>query len=428
MTGQEKHNARADVLVAVLIAVLWFCLTLPSFWNTWPPDLSAMYFAGHFYNTGNLDGVYAAPTGFFGPDFPATWSDYMTALGASEEVVFPFVYPPIWAALVAPFTAWVPPYAFFNTILVFHLALIAASTFLTYRIARPALPLAVWVGVSCVLLLFSQISTSAIFHNQAQIFVAFLTILSVERLLAGRSFQAGAVLALAASLKLSPIFLCLIFILEKDWRALAATLIVGGALGLMSLGVAGFDLHTVFVARLAEISSQIAVMKVNYNLEALLAELSTLVGLIEAKTDVNGAILDYAIGEPLWVTILVWASLVAGAYAVIVRTQNLRQGKRVLLRLNGLLIVLTLCAPLGWTHHYLATLLLLPSLLVLQSALAAFLGMGVFAVSTSVWAFITLTDIAVPVHINVLVGVSAIILLLALFMLAPSRTPVVDQR
>lgn len=417
MAEPIKLDDRTDKLVSVLIAVCWVVMTLVDFWNNWPPDFAAMYFAGHFYAIGNFADVYAAPVGFFGPDVPQSWLDLASQLSKDDSLVFPFVYPPIWAFLAAPLTQIMGPYTFFNLFLTLQTVMTATTVFLVWNMVRPRMPMAVWAVFSFALLWFSLIATSAFVHNQFQITVAFLTILCFERYLAGKSVQSGAILALAAAIKLSPAALFLIFLVERDKQAMLSFVVIGGALAMVSVVITGIDLHLVFLERLREISSVIAVMKVNYNLEVFLFEGAAL--LTGQRIDPSPMIQDQVVAEPVWITITVRFALVIGIIVVFLRSRHLDRYQRVLLRQVGLLLLVTLCAPLAWTHHYLAPLLLMPALYAFYSFAKATSLIFVIGVVTNVQMFVMLSDLSTLVHVQVLASVIAFLGLWTAFVFAP---------
>lgn len=418
MIAVQKLDARAEWKISIILALGWLAITLSVFWNTWPPDFSASYFAGHFYAVGNYDGVYAAPTGFFGEDFPPLWREFATELGEPKAAIYPFVYPPIWAALAAPLTQIMGPYTFFNIFLVMHLAMVATAVFLVYRMVKPKVSLILWTAASLALIWFSVITVSAFIHNQFQITVAFLTILAFERMISGKSTQAGAALAVAAAIKLSPAALFLIFIVEKDRRAMMSFVCVGGALGLASLAIAGIDLHLVFLERLKEISEIVAVMKVNYNLEAFLINIASLMDLV--WIDTVPTVRDQVVPEPLWLTIVVRAGLVIAAIFVLRRTRHMERTDRIVLRFVGLLLVFTICAPLAWTHHYLVPLLMVPAMIRYYSLpVTALVWLGTL-LATSVTAYGLLADRSTEVHLQVMLSVATFGAIFLLFMLAPA--------
>ena len=198
-----QANAQRTVVAAALLLVL--CAWAVGFmWDRHPADLSALYLARHMVASGQADLVYAAPKGFFGA-VPPDWGPALAALGLAGEEVLAYVYPPLWAVLLAPVTEALSPAAFFRAAAVLEMALLAASVLLAWRLARGwAMPLWGWLMLSAALLAGSAISFQAVTQLQPQIVVVFLVLLAFERDAEERPVQAGAVLALAAALKLAP--------------------------------------------------------------------------------------------------------------------------------------------------------------------------------------------------------------------------------
>lgn len=421
MASSFGLSDRADRRLAFLIAIGWLALTLPFFWNSWPPDLSAMFIAGHFYATGIPEGVYAAPPGFFGTERPQLWIDFATSIGQEEATLYPYVYPPIWAAITAPLTQWLAPFAYFNLFLTVQLLMTAAAVFLVHRMVRPGLSQTIWAAICFALLWFSLISTSAFVHNQFQITVTFFIILAFERYAAGRSVAAGLALAVAATIKITPALLVLIFLLDRDWRAIAAFTVLGAIVTGASVMLAGVQLHLDFVDRLQQITQVVAVMKVNHNLEAYLFQLDALI--TGNRIDPRPMIRDQVAPEPLWITIVVRLTLLAGIVLVIWRTRALAPVQRIPARLIGLLLVSTLCAPLGWTHHYLPILLLLPMLFVFYPVHQAAAVIFAFGVVSNVQVFIILSRLSTVVHWHVIAGVTTMLAVFLLVVVAPRQHP-----
>ena len=59
------HNRLSDFGPFVVLGFYALVLIL-GHWSIWAQDLSAIYYAGHMYATGQFDLIYAAPDGFFG--------------------------------------------------------------------------------------------------------------------------------------------------------------------------------------------------------------------------------------------------------------------------------------------------------------------------------------------------------------------------
>jgi len=355
---------RETHLGAALLA-FWAGLAAAHFMNGWAPDLSALYFAARFFGQGALDQVYASPAAFFGPDLPAAWLAEAAALGRPEAALVAYIYPPLWAALAAPLATALGPLAFFNLIWGVQIAMMTASVWLAWRLARPGiwpgLGFAPWAAVSVALLATSMIAYQALFQNQVQITVAFLILLAFERLSAGRSTAAGIALGLAAALKLTPILLIALFLVERDRRASLAALATAGGLAALSLVLAGPDLHKTYLDQLALVSAKLSIWDYNYALRALLWQTGEIVaGRPLPPAEIGTQTL---VTPPAWIDIAAPAILAAGALGAWWTTRALPRPARLARRLAVATILVPLCSPLAWAHQFLAVVFLMPLLI-----------------------------------------------------------------
>jgi len=358
MTNLSRLEDRADLQISIVLLASWVAILVSANWGNWPPDLSALYMAGHFWSTGQYDLIYASPEKFFGVGVQS-WADELTRLGYPDEVFFPYIYPPLWAALASPLAQALSPPAFFNLFYVIHISMIAASIFLTYRLIKPPVPLALWCVVSCFLAYLSMLSSTALFHNQLQITVTFLIILSLER------YGASAM------------------------------------------------------------SEQVVIMRVNWNLESFLFQVSSLitgVPLIDpAKlpAELLASPLDHTQPEPFWITIFTKVVLIAAIALVLFRTHGLNRLDRLRLRPIGLLLAMTMCAPLGWSHHYLPVLMLLPVILTFVAPLRAIALLLAFASVTSIGVFELVHLQNTQIHFNAMFNTAILMATFALFFARP---------
>jgi hypothetical protein len=359
--GKRSLSPQLGIVLSILLLSVWAILAIWQEWNIWPQDLSAVYIAGHFLETGQTALIYQAPEGFFGG--PAdSWLPVIETLGGPDVVSYPFVYPPLWAALVAPITDSVDVLAFSNAISIAQYFFLAGSVLLAARLFRPAtMPLYLWCVIGAMILQFSIPVYVAVGHNQPTITMVFLILLSFERLAAGRPIWAGVALAVAAALKLTPAVFVLIFLLERQYRALAAFAVAGAALGVLSLALAGIDLHFAYLDALGLVKETALLSAVNISLKPALIALGAEFGL--------GAALDHAEHGivlrdlPFWLgpslSFTAFAIIATGFVALRRWPADLARAMAILL----LSIVLPLFGPLGWQHYYILPALLLPGLI-----------------------------------------------------------------
>ena len=372
-------NSLTLVAFAALGALWWFAIGLMT--NTFPPDLSALYMAGHFYAEGSFDLIYAAPEGFFGGPPPA-WEADIRELGWQDLDVVPYVYPPLWAAILAVLVSLVSPSTFFNLAAVLQITLIAGSVILAWRIARPfAIPLWAWIMLSVVLLASSIISFTAVYHLQPQITVVFLILLTFERYGAKHFATAGALLALAAMLKLAPAGLVLIFLIDRNWRAISSFAAVLGAMIAVSLFVTGIEMHQEFLGSVSAASSGLFLTSITYSVEPFLHFMAGLLDHVPAMDPMQRNIRIET--KSIWVGILSKILFLVALIWMLHRTSDLPDKPRLLARLIGLSTLLNLFGPLGWAHYYLLQLMLLPALVGLMRMQTGFFFVGLVAVLTS---------------------------------------------
>ncbi len=276
MTGVPPAQ---DLRRAVGVLVLWTLYAIWRQWGHWPDDLSALYIAGHLWQTGQSELIYAAPPGFFG-GHAASWDPVMADLGIAGKVTFPYVYPPLWAALLGPVTGLMGPQAFANAVLLIQMPMLAASVLMAARLMRPAtMPMLTWALIGIVILLTSSQSYIALWHNQPTITVGFLVLLCFTCLDADRPIAAGTALALAAAIKLTPAALVLILLLDRQYRATLSFALFGAALGLLSLALTGTALHGTFLDSLGLIREGALISAVNVSLLPALMSLGAALGL-----------------------------------------------------------------------------------------------------------------------------------------------------
>ena len=170
----ETSTLSIRLISALLLLAATFAMALAWKWTSFPPDLSALYMAAHFYAEGEYGLIYASPDMFFDAT-PPVWEPHLAELGIAGEDALPYVYPPIWAAIFAPLTTVLPPTAFFQIVGSVLMAAMAGSVYVAWRLARSfAVPLWAWVMISAGLLATSLISFIAVMHLQIQILVIFL--------------------------------------------------------------------------------------------------------------------------------------------------------------------------------------------------------------------------------------------------------------
>lgn len=378
--------ARQNTISLILIA-LWTAALAVQLTGGWGSDLAALYLAGHFYASGQDGLVYALSQGVFSQT-PEAWLPTLDAMGAHGESAFPYIYPPIWAILIAPLTKFLSFQQFFDLFGLIHAAALGAAMLLARRIltALPnALPPLILTGVLLIGALLTYPVATAVFFNQPTAITTALTLFALERLLNDRPSQAGIALALAAAIKLTPAAFVLVFILDRNWRAVIAFTVTLTVIAALNIIIAP-DLSRSFVAALPQLSEHTTLTRINTSLLPALFMIGSWTGLLPQVPQNATGILLGPNGVP-FPPILAVIPKIAAVIALVAGYLALRHtADQRGIRLAGatllISIIVPLFGPLGWQHYYIVPLFLLPMLAPALPTRAAILIFGGFILAT----------------------------------------------
>ncbi|WP_187393079.1 glycosyltransferase family 87 protein [Maritimibacter fusiformis] len=394
-------------IVALASVGLWLFLR-----GTWSVDLTAIYFAAHFIGQGDPDLVYLPGANIRVVDPPAAWAALAASQGNPDGKLTPYLYPPLWAALLAPVVERVSAQGFFDAVNALNIAALAGTIWLSFRlIGSSRIGFGTWAALSLALGVGSGFGFFGLWLGQPQIIVSFVTLLAFVLLAGRRDLGAGAVLALAAAMKLGPALLVVIFVMERRWRALAAFVVVGGALAAASVLMAGWPMHQAFLAKLAALDDSVMISRTSAGLEMMLYQ----IGAVIDGTAYWSVPLPVLEPEPVWIGWVMRLVLIAGAVAIWGMTRTLRKRPRIWARLFAMLLLAVVTNPLPWLHYLILPALMLPGLVVFLTpartvtvalAVAAVLSLPLFLWMARVPA---LTFPQAGLHLAVALGLLALV-------------------
>ena len=375
---QTTQAQQRDLIIALAVIGFSAFLAYATFTPLWPPDLSALYFAAWFYADGQLAQVYAAPPNFFSDIEAPAWRALAIELGHPEADILPYLYPPLWTLLLAPLAKALPPFAFFKLVFVVNIAALGASILLARRIMSPTkLPATLWALLCIALLAYSTIGITTLYHNQPQIFVSFLIIFSIERLRAGATVSAGLLLAFAAALKVTPLLFVLLFVAERQWRAIGTMIAALIAFGLVSWAAVPTELQTAFFERLAQVQSVLPMMHINFSLQSLLGWFFAAGQMPEIFIHEDVLVWQKA----SWISPAGMLIMLAGMAWTWWVTRGLNIADRYRIGVPALFVLINLCGPLSWAHYFVPLMLLLPGFATLFKAPTAVALVAAFALA-----------------------------------------------
>ena len=345
--GLKRHMAGAILLLAA-----WAVWTAVRYWNSYAIDLAAIYIAGHFASVGDVAMIYGGETARFAVGNVPQWRGVLESHGITGQSGSHYVYPPLWSFVVAPFAAATDPIAFFNAGRILLIASLAGSVLVVWRLMKVPLSPFLFALIAITFIETTIPAAAALSLGQPQLLVIFLILLAFERYASGREVTAGALLGLAAAIKVTPILLALIFVADKRWRAVGAAAGISAGLALLSIAIAGFEPHLVFMSGVSWMESLMPVVGLNLTFETVMHDFFVPFVPCEPCSDPRMGV------DTAWVALasklLLAASLVAALWA----TATLPTADRIRVRLMLISTAALFFGPLAWMHYYTLTMLL----------------------------------------------------------------------
>ena len=252
------------------------------------------------------------------------------------------------------------PHEFFNAACAVEIGLLVWSVCLAHRLWGRDISFTRWSIVSTALLATSIPVLQALSQAQPQIIVTFLILLGFERVARGRPIAGGTALALAASIKLTPVLLVVILIAGGDRRAAVAFAVAGAALAGASLMLAGWPLHLTFLEQLGLAAQQLPLFEFSYSAQAAVYQLAIYVREAGDVSFGNHSLV--LLSPPRWFGLAVLLVLIGAIVLVLSRTSALPADRARAQRLVAIYTLTALAMPIAWSHHFLLPLLALPVL------------------------------------------------------------------
>jgi len=324
-------------------------------------DLYATWVAAEFMEMGRVDQVYPPAGAMFDMTTPSDWWAHVAQTNDRARI-FPYLYPPVWVWLVSHLTPVLTFETFDMIFLVIHQAALFGSIVLATRLCdlsgKPQLAV---IGVTYTALTLTLPMALGLAENQPQILVSFLIVFAFERAHFGRMRTAGALLALAAAIKLYPVLFVVIFLGRRQWSALGSFAVVGGALGLMSIVLVGWALHADYLELIKTLGRSVVLTNFSLSIDAYLAATvfaNDLTPVHHARNIDPTASWAALAKTPAWVM----ASLMANVAALAAVMWLAARSRRDALVLPFAATVLALLSPLSWAYTYMTAFVFLGAL------------------------------------------------------------------
>lgn len=310
-------------------------------WSGDGADLASLFVAARLMAAGHPEHIYASDPGYMDIISNAVWIAAAEAGGYTSIRHYIYLYPPLWAAALAPIACRMD-FATFHAIVVpaalasIAITLVAAAATWNRTFLRP-LPL--------ILLLAAVFASWPMYRTttlgQVQPLVALLVVTAMIASQRGRPAFAGCALALAASVKLVPALLALYWLFSGRRTAALWFAGTGAALAVASVVLAGWPAHATFLERLREVGLGYSGLPENQAVIAWIGEILTPMPV--------GFITGRIWPVPGWVRGVVLAAAAAAVIAIC-RVAP-RDDKSDALAMSALFLIAMIASPIAWFHY-----------------------------------------------------------------------------
>lgn len=346
------HGSRSGYWSSGGNRLLWLALALPAGWFLGPGFLADLhppadritdFFQEWASARSYLDGL---------PIYGRQQEAAQRYLGVSPVNDRDFVevngHPPSAVLLALPFGLLPYPQAFLAWTLL-SLAAFAGSAWLVVRLL--AIPLSPWALLpTLTLLLACHPFRQQMSQGQPNLFLLLLLTGAWAADRSERPRLAGALVGIAAAIKLFPAFILLYFVLRREWRALTAALLTLAGLTLLTAAILGSESFTTFAT---DVVPRVRAWRSNWNNASLPGLWSKLFDPGTKGSHVQPVRLDPALAQlgtalSCMVLLAAWAAGVREATTLAGRDRAFAAS----------VLAMLLVAPVTWEHYF--VLLLVP--------------------------------------------------------------------
>ncbi len=261
---------RKNELLILGVLFLFAMLTAVRHLGSLGSDLSSSYCACSLLASGQPDHIYDRDPRNYDEVNTPVWTQVGLAAGLyHEKQIHPYVQTPLWAWSLQPLCTHMKFPAFNIIFLCFVSFCLSATIWLVARIWVPRLYHPGWIALVCAALYVSEAYKYAMVLTQTHIIFTLLTLLALVCARREHAVWAGALLALAAAVKITPGFLLLYWLVNRQWRASISFLGFSAALAAASVLTTGLALNLAFLHNLSQISNILLVAWNNQSLAGL---------------------------------------------------------------------------------------------------------------------------------------------------------------
>jgi len=361
-------SARAERWWLALVWTGFVCLSVSVAWKQPGWDLRGEYVAARLIASGHVSALYDQANTDAAKQQNSAWSTAALAGGITDRVVVSYIKTPLWAWLMSPLAAAMDFDNFKRLFAALSAVATASMVFMAARAWAPRLAAPAWQAGLLGGLFLSVPHLAALALGQTHVLFIFLVVCACIAALHRRPLSAGALLAVAATVKITPVWVAVSWVVAGRARAAVSFAVCLCLLLALTVAENGWAIFATFLQTLQRFGGTVLLSGNNASFASVL-----LGGSLNADTAYHWQ----AVHSPAWVTLLSAAAL--GGFAALGGLLDRRPGQRTGAMLA--LVAATAFSPLAWNHYY--VVLVFPVMLMLDAARGAwrpFWGVAVFAV------------------------------------------------
>jgi alpha-1,2-mannosyltransferase len=343
-SSRPRLTAAGLLHAAIVVGLaLWCALAVSLFMQVGKGGGAAsLAIAGRLVAEQQAEALYAQADGAFAVHDPA-WAARAAELGYDDRI-HPFLHPPLLAYLAVPLGE-LRLYEAKLTMLALTFAALALAMLVAVRSWAPDLTRSGGTLALAAAVLLSWPLAAQVMSLGLQPLALLAVVLAIAAAQSGRSPIAGAALAVAATVKLTPAILILYWIATRRFAAVAWFLGASATLLAAGIYVAGADLHLQWLARLQELAGAILPTPQN----------RSLAGLLYGFAHGPGGVAGFALHPlPGWIEAsMILTGLAGAAWCLLDASKARRRPAADAAGQLALLLVAVMAAPLAWADSFL---------------------------------------------------------------------------
>ncbi len=340
-----------EIALRWLVRIVFVATVTRLGWNAGAADLTASYIAGRIVAHGEAIALFDPAMTLADWHENEVWARTGEQSGIRPDTVTRYVQTPLWAWLVAPLSSLMP-FAIFKRIFAALGGLAAMAMVQTGT--RQWAPSLAGPGGQAVLLAGLTISAPflwAVALGQTHVLFLCLAVVGAVRAARGKPVSAGALLAAAAAVKITPLWVAVTWAAAGRWRSVASFAAFSFAFAVLAVLCAGWHVEVAYLDTLRAMNRDILL---SFNNDAFVALLS-----VRQLTE-QTAFHWQQVSIPGWLAGLSLSLLACCALAGGWMDRRLASQPGAV----PTLIAATLFAPLAWNHYFI--ILILPAALFLH--------------------------------------------------------------